>query len=125
MAVLRRFGYVFFFSSRAVTWSQWPRGIRRGSAAARLPRLWGRIPPVTWKSFCCECCVLSGRGLSHEPITRPEEPYRLWCVIVCDLETSSMRRPWPALGRSDTRKKNNITSSVYDCTVEDVEHSKA
>ena len=28
-------------------------------------------------------------------ITRPEESYRLWCVIVCDLETSRMRRPWP------------------------------
>ena len=25
-------------------------------------------------------------------ITRPEEPYRLWCVIGCDLETSRMRR---------------------------------
>jgi hypothetical protein len=25
---------------------------------------------------------------------------------VCDLETSRMRRPWPALGRSDTRKKH-------------------
>jgi len=21
-------------------------------------------------------------------ITRPEESYRLWCVVVCDLETS-------------------------------------
>ena len=30
--------------------------------------------------------------------TRPEESYRLWCVVVCDLETSRMRRPWPALG---------------------------
>jgi hypothetical protein len=53
---------------------------------------------------CCECCVLSGRGLCDEPITRPEESYRLWCVVVCDLETSRMRRPWPALGRSATRK---------------------
>ena len=26
---------------------------------------------------CCECCVLSGRGLYDEPITRPEESYRL------------------------------------------------
>jgi hypothetical protein len=25
--------------------SQWPHGLRRGSAAARLPRLWFRIPP--------------------------------------------------------------------------------
>ena len=56
-------------------------------------------------SVCCECCVLSGRGLCDELITRPEKSYRLWCVVVCDLETSRMRRPWPALGRSATAKK--------------------
>ena len=33
---------------------------------------------------CCECCVLSGRGLCDELITRLEESYRLWCVVVCD-----------------------------------------
>jgi len=32
--------------------------------------------------------VLSGRGLCDELITRPEETYRLCCVVVCDLETS-------------------------------------
>jgi len=31
---------------------------------------------------------LSGRGLCDELITRPEESYRLWCVVLCDLETS-------------------------------------
>jgi hypothetical protein len=41
---------------------------------------------------CCECCVLSGRGLCDELITRPEKSYRLWCVVVCDLETSRMRK---------------------------------
>jgi hypothetical protein len=54
---------------------------------------------------CCECCMLLGRGLCDELITRPEESYRLWCVVVCGLETSRMRRPWPALGRSATEKK--------------------
>jgi len=54
---------------------------------------------------CCEYCVLSGRGLCDELITRPEESCRLWCVVVCDLETSRLRRPWPALGRSATRGK--------------------
>jgi len=49
---------------------------------------------------CCECCVLSGRGLCDELITRPEDSYRLWCVVVCDLETSRMRRPNIALGYS-------------------------
>ena len=33
-------------------------------------------------------CVLSGRGLFDELITRAEESYRLWCVVECDLETS-------------------------------------
>jgi hypothetical protein len=45
-----------------------------------------------------------------ELITCPEESYRLWCIVVCDLETSKMRRPWPALGRSATKKKANINS---------------
>ena len=34
--------------------------------------------------------------------SRPEESYRLWCVAVYDLETSRLRRPWPALGHSAT-----------------------
>ena len=87
--------------------SQWPRGLRRRSAAARLLRSWVRIPPGAWMFVCCEYCVLSGRGLCDELITRPEESYRLWCVVVCDLETSRMRRSWPALARSATGKKNN------------------
>jgi hypothetical protein len=37
-------------------------------------------------SVCSKCCVLSGRGLCDELITRPEESYRLWCVVLCDLE---------------------------------------
>jgi len=49
--------------------------------------------------------VLSGRGLCDELITRPEESYRLRCVVVCDLWTARMRRPWPALGRSATGKQ--------------------
>jgi len=49
-------------------------------------------------SVCCECCVLSGKGLCDELITHPEESYRLRFVVVCDLETSRMRRPWPSWG---------------------------
>ena len=56
----------------------------------------------SWMFVCCECCVLSDRGLCDELITRPEKSYRLWCVVVCDLETSGTRRPWLALGRSAT-----------------------
>jgi len=49
-------------------------------------------------SVCCECCVLSGRGLCDRLITRPGESYRLWRVVVCDLETSKTRRLKPATG---------------------------
>jgi hypothetical protein len=68
------------------SWSQWPRGVWRGSAAACLLGSWVRIPPGAWMFVCSECCVLSGRGLCNELITCPEESYRLWCVV-CDLET--------------------------------------
>ena len=97
--------------------SQWPRGLRRRSAAARLLGLWVPIPLGAWMCVCCECCVLSGRGLCNELITRPEESYRLWCVVVCDLETSRMRRPCPALGRSATGKKLFPVSYMFQSHV--------
>jgi len=43
---------------------------------------------------CCDCCVLSGRGLCDELITRPEEFYRLWRVVVCDLENLMNEEPY-------------------------------
>ena len=87
---------------------QWPCGLRRRSAAASLLRSRVRIPPEAWMFVCCECRVLSVSGLCDELVTRPEESYRLWWVVVCDLETSRMRRPWPALGLSATAKKSNV-----------------
>ena len=68
------------------------------STASRPLRLWVRIPPGAWIFVCCDCCVLSGRGLCDGLVTRPEESYRLWRVVVCDLETSKIRRLKPATG---------------------------
>ena len=45
---------------------------------------------VLWVLYC----VLSGRGLCDELIIHPEESYRLWCVVVCDLETSRIGAPY-------------------------------
>ena len=61
---------------------------------------------------CCECCVLSGRGLCDALITSPEESYRLWCVVVCDIETSRMRRSWPTGGLSRHKKKYSYWSLI-------------
>ena len=55
---------------------------------------WVRIPPGAWIFVCCECRVLSGRGLCDELITRPEESYQLCCVVVCDIETSRIGAPY-------------------------------
>jgi hypothetical protein len=69
---------------------------------------------------CCECCVLSGRGLCDELITRLEESYLLWRVV-CDQETSKTRRlkPLPDCENTNTmgcnaRKTNkNIYTISY------------
>ena len=66
------------------------------------------IPPAAWMFVRCEWCVLSGRGLCDELITRPEESYRLWRVV-CDLETLWIRRPWPTGG---CRANNKQTYTV-------------
>jgi hypothetical protein len=42
--------------------------------------------------------VLSGKGLCDELITRPEESYGLWRVVVCDLETSKDEAKSPLKG---------------------------
>ena len=110
--------YIFLIIRR-IRGSHLPRGPRRRSAAARLLILWVRIPPGAWMFVCCECCVLSGRGLWDELITSPEESYRLWCVVVCDLETSLMKRPWPTGGcpAKNKQKTNGITVTVWATNV--------
>ena len=81
--------------------------------AARLLRLWVRIPPGPRMFVCCECCVLSGRGLCDKLIARPEESYRLWCVVVCNLQTSWMRRPW-STGGCRAKNKKVIPASLWN-----------
>jgi hypothetical protein len=54
---------------------------------------------------CCECYVLSGRGLCDELITRPEESYRLWCVVVRDLENLKNEEAMTRVGSQRHRKK--------------------
>jgi len=82
------------------SWSQWLRGLRRGSAAARLPGLWLRIPPGAWMSVSSECCLLSGEGLCVGLITHPEESYWVWCVWVWSwsLDNKEALAHWGLLG---------------------------
>jgi hypothetical protein len=77
--------------------TQWRRGLRLGSAAARLLGLWVRLPPKVWMSVCCECCMLTGRVFCDGPITRPESPAECG-VSECDREPSILRRSWSTEG---------------------------
>jgi hypothetical protein len=61
----------------------------------------------------CECYVLSGRGLCDGFITRPEESYRLWRVVVCDQETSKTKRlPLPGCENTTTVGCNVVTNKL-------------
>jgi hypothetical protein len=71
----------------------------------------GSNPVEAWISVCCECSVLSGRGLCDELITRPDESYRPRCIVVCDVETSWMRRSWPT-GSCCTKRKMLLPFSL-------------
>jgi hypothetical protein len=76
----------------------------RAVCSRLLAAVVGSNPAGGMDSFLFEYCVLSGKGLCDGPIARPEQSYRLWCVVVCDIEASRMKRPWPALGGSATKK---------------------
>ena len=71
-----------------------PVGFKPKISAGERPVAWVWIPPGACIFVCCECHVLSRRGLCDELITRPEESYRPCCVVVCDLETSRMGAPY-------------------------------
>ena len=52
--------------------------------------------------------MLSGRGLCNELITRPEESYRLCCVVVCDLENRKNEEAMTHVGSQRHSKKKII-----------------
>jgi hypothetical protein len=50
-----------------------------GQSGQRSTNKVKNILPEAGMSYVC--CMLSGRGLCDELITRPEESYRQWCGI--------------------------------------------
>jgi hypothetical protein len=67
--------------------------------------------PAGGVDVCCECRVLSGRGLCDGPITRPAESYRTWCLNVVskphDEDTVAHE------GRRTMFQKNNYKYIMY------------
>ena len=81
---------------------QWPRGLRRRSAAVRILRSWVRI---SWNGYLSGVSVVCCQVQVSVTILSLVQRSPTWCVVVCDLETSRMRKPWPALGRSAKKKQ--------------------
>jgi hypothetical protein len=44
--------------------------------------------PAEGIDVCCECFVLSGRGLCVSLNSLSVQSYGMWCVVMCDLEAS-------------------------------------
>ena len=92
-----KFAFTFYFDfymimpcGKPVPVAARSKAVFCGRSPAEIVGSKKKIPPGAWIFVCCE---LSGRGLCDELIARPEESYRLWCVVVCDLETSRTRKP--------------------------------
>jgi len=105
---------VYFQMFCSIKWtirSQWPRGLRRRSAAAHLLRLWIRFPTGTWMSVSYDSCVLSGRGPYDGLIAGPEEFYRVWCFWVWSryLGNEENMAHWGCCAKS----KNQWTETLY------------
>ena len=79
--------------------SQWPRGLRCGSTAARLLGFCVRIPLGAWMFVSCECC--------DRLVNRPEESYRVWCLKRVIVKPRKMRRPRTLRGCRAIGKKEN------------------
>jgi hypothetical protein len=57
--------------------------------------------------------VLSGMGIRDGLITHPEESYRLWCVVGCDLETKN-EKAMARVGPQHHREKK-INTQLHRC----------
>jgi hypothetical protein len=76
--------------------SQWPRGPRRGSGAARLLVLRVRSPPEAWMSVVSVvCCQVEDSASGWSFVQRSPN---VCGVSECDRDASIMRKPWPTRG---------------------------
>jgi len=53
---------------------------------------------------CCECYVLSGRGLCDE-LSLVQRSSTDWCVVVCDLENLMNEEPIALIGLQRHKKR--------------------
>jgi hypothetical protein len=115
--------FVFFF------WRfQWPRGLRRGSAAARLLALWVRILQGTWMLVSVVCCQVEVTTTSRPLVQRsPTECGASLFVIWKPPEWGDNVPRWAvarqekkvfvSLHESNTQYRGNPIKMITICTL--------
>ena len=68
--------------------------------------------------------MLSGTGFCDELITRPEESYRLWCVVVCDLENFKNEEAMTRV-KSQRHRKKSLANHHDGYVIKEEEMSEA
>ena len=91
--------------NRSIPVAAWPKAWVCGCS---LDGIAGSNPSGDIDFFSCECYVLSGRGLCDGPISRPEESYRVWCVLGVIYKPQQ----WGGLGLLGTVDPKNITNNI-------------
>jgi len=84
----------FMTSERRKSRSQWPCGLRRGSAAACLLGFWVRNPPGAWMTVFL--CVVRQRSLRRVDHSFWGVLPTVVCLNECGRESSVIRRPSPS-----------------------------
>jgi hypothetical protein len=94
--------------------SQWPRGLRRRSAAERLLGSWVRIPPVAWIFVSCEClCCQVEVSAKHRSLVQ-RSPTDCVCLSVIKQRRKKLDtyREWVEEVKTTTRKCHHYASLI-------------
>ena len=90
--------------------SQWPRGVRRMSAAARLLRFWVRIPPGAYMYVSVVCCQIEASATSWSLLQRsPTDCGASLCVWSRNLMNEE------ALGRWGLSRQRQTKTDHFIC----------
>ena len=111
---------IFMVTNYLLYRSQWPSGLRRGTAAGRLLGLRVWIPPWARMFVCCECCVFvrqrSLRRADHSSwgVLPTVLCYCVWCRNLKNEETKT--RKW-VVKANKTRIiiRNTVTRNGETC----------
>jgi len=88
-----------------------PWGLRRRSAAARFKKLCVRILLKSWLFISCVCVVKVVDSSTTWSLVQKDQT-GCGCLLVCDLQTSTMRRYRPGWTVAPPKLKKNQSSCL-------------